>query len=325
MLRRKTGKMPVFSLTLLLLFLLLLATGCGPGSSSQTPTQPPPPQEVKTPEPEPKPVLHYVTRDINPGDFLMVYLNNLQEGQDIQISSPLLGSTSPPFRAYESGKIAWAGVSYRTKPGVYPLTVKVLQAGSMVDEFQESINVKPKDFATQYLQVTKEVLAKRDSDLLEKDMVHVNKAKSSSHPEPLWEQTFIMPVEGRISTEFGFIRYINKVESGRHSGLDIAASKGTPVKAANSGVVVLSRNLYVTGNTIIIDHGFNLFSAYSHMDSRIAQAGDKVKKGDIIGKVGSTGFSTGPHLHWTLSIGSTFVNPWLFQELDPLNLLKNNP
>ncbi|MCR4442287.1 MAG: M23 family metallopeptidase [Peptococcaceae bacterium] len=127
-----------------------------------------------------------------------------------------------------------------------------------------------------------------------------------------------MPVEGKITTEFGLIRYINNVESGRHSGLDIAAGRGTPVKAANSGTINLARKLNVTGNTVIIDHGLKLYSTYCHMDKILVKEGEEVKKGQVIGQVGSTGFSTGPHLHWNISIGSTFVNPWLFLDKDPL-------
>jgi murein DD-endopeptidase MepM/ murein hydrolase activator NlpD len=115
---------------------------------------------------------------------------------------------------------------------------------------------------------------------------------------------------------------VNNAETSRHSGLDIAAPKGTAIQAANKGKVTLAKSLHVLGNTIIIDHGLNLFSAYAHLDQLLVTEGEIVEKGQLIGKIGSTGFSTGPHLHWTLSVGSTFVNPWLFLDNDPLALLE---
>jgi murein DD-endopeptidase MepM/ murein hydrolase activator NlpD len=119
------------------------------------------------------------------------------------------------------------------------------------------------------------------------------------------------------------IRYINKEESSRHSGLDLAAAKGTTVKAANNGIVRLSMLLKVTGNTVIIDHGCNVYSSYAHLDKLLVAEGDKVKKGDIIGEVGSTGFSTGPHLHWTTTIGKVYINPETLVEKDPLEFLNS--
>lgn len=91
--------------------------------------------------------------------------------------------------------------------------------------------------------------------------------------------------------------------------MDIAALTGTPVMAGNNGVVRLSMPLHVTGDTVNIDQGLNMFGAYSPLDCLLVEEGQVVQKGDIIGEVGSTGFSTGPHLHWSISIGSVFVNP----------------
>jgi murein DD-endopeptidase MepM/ murein hydrolase activator NlpD len=114
------------------------------------------------------------------------------------------------------------------------------------------------------------------------------------------------------------------VESERHSGLDISAPSGTDVFAANSGRINLAMTLTVTGNTIIIDHGMKLFSSYCHMSKLMVKEGELVKKGQLIGKVGSTGFSTGPHLHWGISSYKTYINPWLLLKNDPFAWLNTD-
>ena len=118
-------------------------------------------------------------------------------------------------------------------------------------------------------------------------------------------------------------RYVNdSITSYRHSGLDIAIDRGTPIMATNSGVVNLAQQLILTGNTIVIDHGLGIFSTYFHMDSLNVENGQMVTKGDIIGTVGSTGFSTGPHLHWTMSYYRTNLDPYLFIKKPILELKK---
>jgi len=112
--------------------------------------------------------------------------------------------------------------------------------------------------------------------------------------------------------------FINNKVSGYHSGIDFGVPIGTPVKAANSGRVILSMTLTSTGNTIIIDHGYNLFSSYAHLDSLGVDVGDIVESGQLIGRSGNTGFTTGPHLHFTMSIGNTFINPMLLMEKELL-------
>lgn len=121
-----------------------------------------------------------------------------------------------------------------------------------------------------------------------------------------------MPTTGRLTTDFAQIRYVNnEISSSRHSGIDLAAPSGTPVLAPNNGKVTLAApGLLSTGNTIVIDHGMGLFTSYYHLNSMNVNVGDIVSKADVIGTVGTTGFSTGPHLHYAVSIYNTYVNPY---------------
>lgn len=131
---------------------------------------------------------------------------------------------------------------------------------------------------------------------------------------------FIKPVkEIRLSAPFGAQRVINGKKLRHHSGVDWAAPKGTPVKAAADGIVILAENdLFFTGGTVLIEHGSGVQTGYSHLSEVDVQNGDEIKQGDVIGKVGSTGRSTGPHLHFTLAWENIRVAPeWVCQESCP--------
>lgn len=125
-----------------------------------------------------------------------------------------------------------------------------------------------------------------------------------------WSEGFILPVEGRISGNFGNQRIFNGTPKSPHSGTDIAAPEGTPVKASGSGVVVLSgKDYFYTGNMVIIDHGHQLKTIYAHLQKAEVKAGDKVRQGDVIGYVGKTGRATGAHLHWGASLNNVRFRP----------------
>ena len=143
--------------------------------------------------------------------------------------------------------------------------------------------------------------------------------RKQSEPNRYYTEPFIWPTSGRLTTEFGQTRYINGAPaSSRHSGLDIAAPTGKVVKAANSGKVVLARRLILTGNTVVIDHGEGLFSVYYHMNGLSVKTGEIVGRGQQIGTVGSTGFSTGPHLHFTMSYYTMNIEPGFFIAGEPV-------
>jgi len=173
--------------------------------------------------------------------------------------------------------------------------------------------VLKKTFRTQYLTVSEQMESmRRNTERIEADQKKVNEARSRTAPAFRFDSEFIKPLEGRLSTPYGYTRYINGKLSSTHNAMDIAAPQGTPILATNDGVVALADELYLTGLTIYIDHGMGLFSQYAHMSEMFVQAGDTVKKGDVIGLVGSTGFSTGPHLHFTFWVHNTPANPDVF-------------
>lgn len=127
-------------------------------------------------------------------------------------------------------------------------------------------------------------------------------------------QAFIWPVEGRISGRFGNQRVYNGTPGSAHSGMDIAVPTGTPVKAPAAGVVTFADDLYLTGGTVLLDHGHGVSSNFLHLSRMDVAVGDRVEQGQVIAAVGATGRATGPHLHWGMN--------WLDVRVDPLLVLE---
>ncbi|MEM9620457.1 MAG: M23 family metallopeptidase, partial [Pseudomonadota bacterium] len=123
---------------------------------------------------------------------------------------------------------------------------------------------------------------------------------------------FVKPLEGITTSLFGHRRFFNGQARNPHSGLDIAAPSGTPIQAPADATVTLADDLYFNGLTLFLDHGEGLITMYCHMSELIVGEGDKVVQGQVIGLVGTTGRSTGPHLHWTVSLNGTRVDPEVF-------------
>jgi murein DD-endopeptidase MepM/ murein hydrolase activator NlpD len=210
-----------------------------------------------------------------------------------------------PLLAFDSGFFTYLPIPMGTKPGQY-----------MIEG--QSLQVKSKSFETDRLTVTSEQEAmQQETKRINADQVKINLARSKSDPTFAGTESFMIPVQGRLSTPYGYTRYVNGKFAGSHTAIDLAAPTGTEVHATNAGRIVLAETLYLTGNSIYMDHGMNLFSQYAHLSKLLVKTGDIVKKGDVIGLVGTTGFSTGPHLHFTFWVGNTPVNPNLFFDTTP--------
>jgi len=196
--------------------------------------------------------------------------------------------------------------------------------GEVTENFEVKVN--DKEFTIQYLTIDPKIAAETRNDESAREVTEkIAPLRPVCDDVQYWEGAFIQPVEGgRVRPyDFGKRRYVNNSPTSyRHNGLDIGQDEGTPVKAVNHGRVLFADYMIGTGNTVIIEHGYGLKSWYYHMVSLNTKAGDKVEKGDIIGFVGSTGFSTGPHLHLAISVNDVYVNPMPFFE-EGVPLLSN--
>lgn len=150
---------------------------------------------------------------------------------------------------------------------------------------------------------------------IEREQAAVSAMRSRDDAREDFAQPFLWPVEGRISGRFGNQRVYNGVPKAPHSGMDIAAANGTPVKAPAAGIVTFAApDLYLTGGTVLIDHGAGVSSNFLHLSRIDVKIGDRVEQGQVFAAVGATGRSTGPHLHWGMNWFSTRVDPLLVLE-----------
>ncbi len=144
------------------------------------------------------------------------------------------------------------------------------------------------------------------------DRVKKDAARETSQTAADWAEGFDWPVTGRISGVFGSQRILNGEPKRPHSGLDIAAPQGTPIRAPAPGVITLAEEgMYFEGGLVLLDHGHWLESAFLHLSRLDVEPGTRVEKGDVIGAVGATGRATGPHLHWSLKWRGRLVDPRL--------------
>ncbi len=149
---------------------------------------------------------------------------------------------------------------------------------------------------------------------IKKENNAIGKARAINSDLQFFKEKFIMPVEGIISGVYGSQRILNGKPKWPHYGIDIAAKKGTMIKSSGSGIVTMAEDdLYYTGGTIIMDHGHGISTIYSHLENVMVSVGDKINQGDIIGTVGSTGRSTGPHLDFRVN--------WFQTRLDPMTII----
>ena len=202
------------------------------------------------------------------------------------------------------------GIPLKIKLGEQKL--KVISNGAEANHFFEVVN---KDYESQYLTIKN----KRQVNPNEEDMLRISKErKLISKAKRNWRQidnvplNFIKPAKGPFSSAFGLRRFFNNQPRNPHSGLDIAAKTGTPIVAPAAGIVTNAGDYFFNGKTVFLDHGQGLITMYCHMEKINVKEGDTVKTNDIIGTIGSTGRVTGAHLHWSVILNNTTVEPLLF-------------
>jgi murein DD-endopeptidase MepM/ murein hydrolase activator NlpD len=175
--------------------------------------------------------------------------------------------------------------------------LKIMRTGFAPEEQSLSLPTGMVDFSARRLQQIN-----RDNEMLSEALVMTARQR-------FWSEGFLLPVKGRITTRFGTRRILNGKPRSPHNGVDIAGGKGSPVKASNSGKVVLADSFYLSGRTVVVDHGWGVSTIYAHLDRIDVSEGQRVKRGQPLGTVGSTGRATGPHLHFGALIRSVKVDP----------------
>jgi murein DD-endopeptidase MepM/ murein hydrolase activator NlpD len=206
---------------------------------------------------------------------------------------------------------ALAGADLEQAPGKAVLHVTRKTADGKALKCTETIEVREGHFATEKLQVGKQFV-EPDPQQLERAQAESARLRAifaTVTPEKLWHGRFRMPLAGvHKGGNFGHRRVLNGEPHSPHSGVDFAAPVGTPVRAAQSGRVVLAEGLFFAGNTVVLDHGLGVYTLYGHLSAITVKAGTDVAAGALLGKVGATGRVTGAHLHWGLTVEGARVN-----------------
>lgn len=251
------------------------------------------------------------------GDILEVSVYYVENPEDIFFEQSIYNE----FQWYKQDGLikGYIPTNYNIKPGKYQIKYGNRKKGT---EFTQEIEVEAYHYRIQHLTIDEKIDEETRNDAgYEEFNKFFTPVRKQSEPNRYYIEDFIMPTQGLLTSEFGQTRYVNGAPTwSRHSGLDIAAPLGTEIKATNRGKVVLTKSLILTGNTMVIDHGQGLFSVYYHMYEGLVHVGEIVERGQKIGTVGSTGFSTGPHLHFTMSYYMTNIEPGFLIVGQPITL-----
>lgn len=200
-----------------------------------------------------------------------------------------------------------------------PVNVDVHEHNGSLEHI--AIEVVPRDWPIEHVDGVPPKTVEPPPDIaarIKREQARVVAARVRDDAREDFLETFAWPVTGRISGRFGSQRVYNGIPKSPHPGMDIAVPQGTPIKAAASGIVTFAdADLYLTGGTVLLDHGHGVSSNFLHMSRIDVKLGDHVDQGQVIGAVGMTGRASGPHLHWGMN--------WFDVRLDPLLLVAPKP
>ena len=209
----------------------------------------------------------------------------------------------------EDGKFI---IAFNRDAGQAANLVATLDNGQTVRKF---INIAPRKWQIEHVSINRRATTRSAEFMARRapELAQINAARSVDSGSKGWRQGFIWPAKGRISGQFGSQRIYNGDPGSYHSGIDIAAPTGTYYVAPADGVVTLAASSPFTleGNLVMIDHGMGLNSAFLHSSEILVHEGQEVKRGEPIGRIGSTGSATGPHLHWSMKWNDARIDPIL--------------
>ncbi len=212
--------------------------------------------------------------------------------------------------ATEGAAFALASVPLGSEAGTIALTVSLRDEFERLIQRSALVTIEADPQPIEQLNVSSATLAVVTPEGRELERQALDHAFLSPHPNPLWQRAYIVPIDGRGTSGFGTPRrYAPGGRVSYHLGTDIAAPGGTPVQASNDGVVVVAAFFPIKGGLVILDHGVGVTSLYLHQSRLHVAVGDEVERGQVIGEVGSTGLSTGPHLHWEVRLNGVPTNP----------------
>jgi len=255
------------------------------------------------------PALDVVPRQARPGDAFLVVVRGAPAASGTAAGRDLA------FFAGPSGQIAVAGLPVETPAGPLAVTVRLEPPGAGAEgglSLSGTLEVTPPEFPHRELAVQREYVAPPAPEVqrrIEEDRAAFARAFAQPGSPPLFHGAFAWPRHARVTASYGEQRTLNGVKPSQHYGLDLQGAVGDPVHAANDGEVVLLRDCWASGLTLILAHGAGLYTAYFHLSRADVQEGERVTRGALVGAVGASGRASGPHLHWGVKVNDLYVDP----------------
>ena len=245
------------------------------------------------------------SRSLQPGELVVLSIVLRETADRVQVRA-----FDRDVVAFPDGDRAWralVGIDLDVKPGTYPVTV---EAGTTARGTYDLL-VQPRHFRTRRLTVNEAFVTPPPSEQgrIDREAALLAGAWNATAAERLWTAAFVRPVPQEANSAFGTRSIFNGKPRNAHGGADFLSPGGTPIHAPNAGRIAVARNLYFSGNTVIIDHGLGLFSMLAHLSQIEVHEGDRIAAGQLLGLVGATGRVTGPHLHWAVRAGGARVDP----------------
>ncbi len=222
-----------------------------------------------------------------------------------------LGEAELVFLPFGEGHhVALAGLSVEHKPRTLALEI-VAGADGAKERLEGSVEVKPAAFRRRQLSVSRRFTSpsKQERQRAAADQRAFSEAFDRDFEPWAFDEAFSWPRRSVVTAPFGDLRLLNGKKQSQHYGMDLDGSTGDPIEAANDGEVVLVRDCFASGNTVLVHHGGRLFTAYFHLTRFAVKAGERVRRGQRLGTVGKTGRVTGPHLHFGVKLDGRWVNP----------------
>jgi murein DD-endopeptidase MepM/ murein hydrolase activator NlpD len=230
----------------------------------------------------------------------------------------LLGQSVPMQDLGDGLWRAFFGIAVEQEPGEWRIELLAKDGAGNLRQAEAEVAISATDFEQGgFIQLTEgQTVARQDQTAADESNDKRRRAYSADVAETRWIGTFERPAPGRRSSPFGKFRTYSDGRTKHHKGTDIAAPAGTPVKAPAGGIVTLAEELHIYGNAVIVKHGPRVSSSYNHLSTIGVAVGDVVEAGDVVGEVGSTGQSTGPHLHWGMVVGGVAVDAEQWSDRD---------
>lgn len=321
--RWKTSVGLIFLANLLMVVLLSISFAAPSVAQETPPTSAPLPLPTMQPRPMPSSSvtgnnatlqLYFATLPQGTTGLIRVVPEN--GGVIVRLRAQFLGGTIPFYSAEDGYYALLAADMEQPTSRSTPLDVTVMYLDETQETISTTVEIPIGAFIRQDVTLAPDKVYLLDIETERNELAQLESIFANTTPEKMWDSTgFQLPILSTLTSPFGAFRTFNSTVNTRHTGWDIQASMGTPIMASAAGTVVFSAPMLIRGSHVVIDHGYGVFSTYSHMSVVHVTRGETVTKGQIIGEVGANGRTSGPHFHWEIAVNDHFVDSVKFIQM----------